>query len=157
MSTEPSFSVDPVQMDSVDDPAALPDEKTEAPIREILTFDRLFAEPRLPESPPPKPVAPIEHASRPVEKAAAEFELSRFSGIIVRMRFSNDTRACFEVACAHHRARVGIDPLRVLEGQVPPMALALVIEWVMLHQNELLESWERARRGEALETIAPLG
>ena len=30
----------------------------------------------------------------------------------------------------------------VLEGYLPPKALAMVQEWISLHKNELLEIWE---------------
>jgi len=34
--------------------------------------------------------------------------------------------------------------------------MALVVEWATLHQQELLEQWNRARNHEALEKIEPL-
>jgi hypothetical protein len=39
------------------------------------------------------------------------------------------------------RAIVGIDPLELREGKLPPRVLGLVIEWAELHQTELLENW----------------
>jgi len=34
--------------------------------------------------------------------------------------------------------------------------LALVTEWTALHQNELMDNWDRARQQESLKDIAPL-
>jgi hypothetical protein len=34
--------------------------------------------------------------------------------------------------------------------------LGLVTEWTALHQNELMDNWERARQQESLKDIAPL-
>ncbi len=34
--------------------------------------------------------------------------------------------------------------------------MTLVKEWARLHERELLESWDRARRGEPLPSIEPL-
>jgi hypothetical protein len=41
-------------------------------------------------------------------------------------------------------------------GSFPPRALRLVAEWRLLHQEELLENWNRAREHKPLITIAPL-
>jgi len=57
---------------------------------------------------------------------------------------------------AEHDASVAIDPLDVLEGSLPTGALALVLEWGQLHQDELAANWERARRKDPLEEIDPL-
>ena len=45
---------------------------------------------------------------------------------------------------------------RVLAGGLEPRALAFVQEWARLHRAELQANWERARRMEAIEQIAPL-
>jgi len=41
-------------------------------------------------------------------------------------------------------------------GSFPPRALRLVAEWRLLHKEELLENWNRAREHRPLITIAPL-
>jgi hypothetical protein len=40
--------------------------------------------------------------------------------------------------------------------ELPPRVLVLVKEWTALHQNELMDNWERARQQESLKDIAPL-
>ena len=43
-----------------------------------------------------------------------------------------------------------------IHGRFPPRALKLVLEWMTLHKQELLENWELARQGQPLTRIAPL-
>jgi hypothetical protein len=63
----------------------------------------------------------------------------------------------------HFHARYGkekividINSLRVLEGQISPRALGLVIEWASQHQSKLLRNWALARDNQPLKKIAPL-
>ena len=44
----------------------------------------------------------------------------------------------------------------VVKGEMPGRALRMILEWLDLHREELLECWERAQRGDALGKIAPL-
>jgi hypothetical protein len=51
---------------------------------------------------------------------------------------------------------ISIGALRLLRGTLPRRALAMVFEWATLHDSELREDWERARRGVPLAPIPPL-
>lgn len=44
----------------------------------------------------------------------------------------------------------------VIAGSLPQRALALVVEWTTLHDEELMANWERARREDPLEQIESL-
>jgi hypothetical protein len=44
----------------------------------------------------------------------------------------------------------------IIGGYLPPRVLAIVSEWTAIHQNELMDNWERARQQESLKDIAPL-
>jgi hypothetical protein len=44
----------------------------------------------------------------------------------------------------------------VVEGKFPKRALRHVLEWYDLHQNELIENWERCRNNETPTPISPL-
>jgi hypothetical protein len=66
------------------------------------------------------------------------------------------SRKNFKLTHYRQRAIVDIGTLAVLEGRLSPRALGLVTEWAALHQGELLDAWERARRQEPLPRIAPL-
>jgi len=43
-----------------------------------------------------------------------------------------------------------------IAGSLPRRALALLVEWATLHEDELVANWERARRDEPLQAIDPL-
>lgn len=83
-------------------------------------------------------------------------ELSRFYGIIVRMRYNDHDPPHFHAAYGDEEAQIGIDSLAVLSGHLPRRARRYVMEWASLHQEELWEAWERRTRQEPLGTIDPL-
>ena len=60
------------------------------------------------------------------------------------------------VAYGEYEALVAVDTLEVIRGSLPPRAQRLVSEWARLHQAELREAWQRARRLEPPGKIAPL-
>jgi hypothetical protein len=51
---------------------------------------------------------------------------------------------------------VRLAPVIVLDGDLPPRALRLCVEWAILHQAELLENWHRLRARKPPARIAPL-
>lgn len=51
---------------------------------------------------------------------------------------------------------VEIETLRVLEGQFPQRARAMVLEWASQHREELLTNWKLAEAHKALNKISPL-
>lgn len=84
-------------------------------------------------------------------------ELSRFYGIIVRMYFDDHEPPHFHAVYGDEEAVIGIDALALLHGNLPPRAQGLVVEWASLHQAELREAWNRAKRLEPPGRIPPLG
>lgn len=83
-------------------------------------------------------------------------EIARFYGIIIKMYFADHAPPHFHAEYAEHEARVAIDSLALLSGQLPPRAMGLVAEWATLHQEELRSVWDRARRSEPLGRVEPL-
>jgi hypothetical protein len=51
---------------------------------------------------------------------------------------------------------VGIDPVAILRGRFPRRALAMVIEWAVVHRQELSDNWELLRNDHAPRRIDPL-
>ena len=47
----------------------------------------------------------------------------------------------FHVVFAEHRAQIGIQPLRVLKGSLPPAKLAVVLSWAEPRQQALMNAW----------------
>ncbi len=83
-------------------------------------------------------------------------ELSRFFGIIIRMFYSDHEPAHFHALYGEYEALIEIETLAILRGDLPRRALALVLEWAVLHRTELRQDWKLARQGEMLKTIEPL-
>ena len=80
--------------------------------------------------------------------------LCRFYGIIIRMYFQQE-----EHNPPHIHARYGDDVAaidvqtgEVLDGYLPPKALAMVKEWTALHRSDLLRIWET----QEFVSLAPL-
>ena len=83
-------------------------------------------------------------------------EISRFYGIVIRMYYDDHLPPHLHAYYGGHDALVNIHNMAVISGRLPPRALGLVIEWALLHQDELQAAWERARNLEPLGKIAPL-
>jgi len=83
-------------------------------------------------------------------------EISRFFGIIIRMFYNDHEPAHFHALYGEDEALIEVETLAVLRGTLPRRALALVLEWAVLHRTELRQDWQRARAGEALAPIEPL-
>jgi hypothetical protein len=72
------------------------------------------------------------------------------------MYFDDHNPPHFHAIYSDAEAEFGIDPLAVLRGRFPRRALGMVLEWAAMHQQELLDNWERLHNDEAPEKIAPL-
>jgi len=83
-------------------------------------------------------------------------ELSRFYGIVIKMYFGDHGPPHFHAEYAEFEARVAIDSLAVLSGDLPARAMGLVVEWATLHRRELQVQWDRASALQPLEQIEPL-
>lgn len=72
--------------------------------------------------------------------------LARFYGIIIRMYFlpKEHNPPHVHVIYGEDTFSITIKDLRVLEGQLDPTprVLAMVKEWILLHQDELLKMWD---------------
>jgi hypothetical protein len=82
--------------------------------------------------------------------------ISEFYGIIIEMYWSDHNPPHFHAKYGEHRAEIEIRTLGVIKGRLPAKAMALVVEWGVLHQEELLERWEQARQHQPLAKIEPL-
>jgi hypothetical protein len=83
--------------------------------------------------------------------------ISAFYGITIWMYWNEGVHARphFHARYAGHTASIDFAGA-VIAGFLPPRALGLVAEWAVLHRDELTANWERARRDEQLQPIAPL-
>ncbi len=83
-------------------------------------------------------------------------EISRFFGIIITMYYNDHAPPHFHVRYGQQKALIAIETLSVLEGNLKPRTLGLVIEWASQHQVELINDWQLARQNAPLEFIQPL-
>jgi len=83
-------------------------------------------------------------------------QISYFLGVIIRMFYRDHNPPHFHAFYGDFEAIIDIERNELISGALPPRVLGLVTEWVSLHQVELMENWDRARRKESLVAIAPL-
>ena len=83
-------------------------------------------------------------------------EISRFFGIVITMYYRDHQPAHFHVRYGEQKALIAIETLGMFRGQLSPRVYGLVVEWAAVHQEELRQNWQLARRQEPLEKIAPL-
>ena len=83
-------------------------------------------------------------------------EIARFLGIVISMYVEDHAPPHFHARYGEHKASFAIKKLEVLDGKMPPRITALIIEWAMIHQKELLKEWELVEAGEPLFKIDPL-
>jgi len=85
-------------------------------------------------------------------------ELSRFQGMSIKMIFSDNVqhnKPHIHVYCAEHEASVGIDG-ELLEGTLPVKKLKILNAWLILHEEELYNAWNKAVKNEPFGIIEPL-
>lgn len=70
--------------------------------------------------------------------------MSRFYGIIIRMYFqqAEHNPPHIHALYGEDMAAIDIQTGEVLEGHLPPKALAMVREWSAIHKDDLLHMWE---------------
>ena len=83
-------------------------------------------------------------------------ELARFYGIVVQVYFGDHLPAHFHVQYAGQTAKVDIETLALIDGDLPARAKGLVIEWATLHQEELREAFRKAANLQRPGSIDPL-
>jgi hypothetical protein len=83
-------------------------------------------------------------------------EISRFFGMVISMNYRDHPPPHFHVRHGGHRASIAIHSLVILAGALPPRALGMVLEWAVLHREELLLNWARVCASEPTQRIPPL-
>jgi hypothetical protein len=83
-------------------------------------------------------------------------EISRFFGIIIRMYFDDHPPPHFHAIYGKHEAQICINPITILRGGLPRRAESMVIEWAALHQQELMENWQRLQSDQPAQKIEAL-
>lgn len=81
--------------------------------------------------------------------------ISRFLGIVITMYWSDHAPPHFHAKYGEYEIIVTIEG-GVVEGKFPRRALQLVLEWLDLHQDELMENWQRCQNRQSLKPVQPL-
>ena len=68
-------------------------------------------------------------------------EIARFYGIIIKLFFGDNPPPHFHAVYGEYNALFNIETLEMIEGDLPPRAAKMVIEWAGQQQNELLLMW----------------
>jgi hypothetical protein len=76
--------------------------------------------------------------------------------MVIAMYYNDHAPPHFHVRYGSQKAIIDIATLTILQGKLSPKALALVMEWATLHQQELLEDWALAQQHAPLKPIKPL-
>lgn len=82
-------------------------------------------------------------------------EISRFLGIIIRMYICEHAPPHFYVEYAEYEITVDVKT-GIITGQFPRRAMNAVLEWYVLHQEELMANWNSAMDRKLLSKIKPL-
>lgn len=83
-------------------------------------------------------------------------EVCRFFGIVIAVFYDDHNPPHFHARYGGKKVSIEIDSLRVLEGNISPRALGLVMEWAAQHKDELVEDWELAKNNTPPKKIEPL-
>lgn len=83
-------------------------------------------------------------------------EISRFLGIVIAIYWKDHGIPHFHTKYGNQRASFSIEDLRLLEGELPPRVMGLVLEWAALHREELSADWKLAVDKKPLCPIKPL-
>ena len=85
-------------------------------------------------------------------------ELSRFYGIIVKMYFDDDKRHSLPHLHAFYGGMDASYSLqgKLLGGKIPPKQEKLLLAWMALHEQELIENWYLAGSTGECYRIPPL-
>jgi hypothetical protein len=77
-------------------------------------------------------------------------------GITITMYFDDHTPPHFHARAAGRSAKIRIDKLEPISGDLRQRELRLVLAWAEMHAEELRFNWRRARAGTKLHAIESL-
>ena len=75
---------------------------------------------------------------------------------MVKMFVDDHNPPHFHAFYGEHEALIEINGLSIFAGRLPPRVVGLVLEWAMIHQQELQDDWIRAQNHQPLVRIEPL-
>jgi hypothetical protein len=82
-------------------------------------------------------------------------EISRFLGIIIYIHYKEHNPPHFHAKYGDYKIIIEIDS-GVVTGKFPRRALNAVLDWYLIHKEELMQDWQLASERKALNKIEPL-
>ncbi|MBT4937346.1 DUF4160 domain-containing protein [Candidatus Peregrinibacteria bacterium] len=82
--------------------------------------------------------------------------ISRFYGISIMMYFHDHSPPHIHAKYEGEICIVNIQTIEISSGNIAKNAKRMILEWVTIHQNELLENWKHAQSDEKILLIEPL-
>ena len=85
-------------------------------------------------------------------------EISTFHGMRIYMYYSDNDRhhkPHIHVFYGEYEAVVGIDG-ELIESGLPTKQFKILSAWLVIHEDELYATWNKAVKGETFEQIEPL-
>ncbi len=85
--------------------------------------------------------------------------IAMFYGIIIRMFYRDNQQHHLPHIHAEYQGQVGVFSIldgAILDGELPPAKLKLVVAWIEIHKDELLADWNLAVVGEKVFRIKGL-
>lgn len=81
--------------------------------------------------------------------------ISTFYGIVILMFFDDHNPPHFHVRYGEYEAIINIID-GDFEGKLPRRVIAMVLEWLDLHKEELIENWACIEQSKPMNKITPL-
>ncbi len=85
--------------------------------------------------------------------------ISMFFGIVVSLYFIDNRkhkRPHIHIKYQKSEAVISIPDGKLLEGELPPAKMRLVLAWIEIHKDELMADWDLAVSGQQPFKIDPL-
>ncbi len=83
-------------------------------------------------------------------------ELCRFFGIIITMNVQDHPPPHFHARYNEFKATIRIEDFTIHRGELPPRIYGFIVEWAMLHHEELRTCWDLADSKKPIPKIKPL-
>ena len=69
-------------------------------------------------------------------------EVTRFYGIVIKLFFGDHSPPHFYAVYGEFNGIFTINPVEMIEGDLPDRAKNLIIEWAEIYKKDLLDMWE---------------
>lgn len=83
-------------------------------------------------------------------------EISLFFGIRISIFFKDHNPPHIHAQYGDNEAILDIQKASVIKGMLPSRQLKLVLAWIVIYQDELMQNWELAKSGCEPKRIPPL-